>query len=388
MDRLLKKYPDKMAAQRLVEPGEALIGVLDADIAWNRDSADIPALEEVISSLNINSMLFARPAEPYFSILNSLGEKCAGDGCIRPGDSETRTFLHDIPVIGSFDPRGIAGALKRRKTVYVIGRGIVTYGTVSPEQAFVHFSSVCFATFVKFCADSLHLVRSGKLPAGDTDLLRRAVDWYARSLDASLYLPPLASGPFSGTDGVIAAIIEAGERTVSCGLVDSFFGNISCLHNGVIYISQTGSSLDELAGMIDPCPVDGSTCAAITASSEFGAHREIYARTGASTILHGHPKFSVILSLQCERDDCPERGECHRKCPEKRFIGDIPVVPGEVGTGPYGISRTLPPAMPGRRGVIVYGHGLFTAGRADFTDAFVNLLGIERMCLDMFQREI
>ena len=59
-------------------------------------------------------------------------------------------------------------------------------------------------------------------------------------------------------------------------MVDSYFGNISYRDGNTIYISQTGSSLDDLAGCIDPCPVDGSTCAAITASSEYSAHRDIY----------------------------------------------------------------------------------------------------------------
>ena len=36
--------------------------------------------------------------------------------------------------------------------------------------------------------------------------------------------------------------------------------------------------------------------------------------------------------------------------------------------------------MEGRRGVIVYGHGLFTVGRTDFNEAFANLLDIERSC--------
>jgi hypothetical protein len=65
-------------------------------------------------------------------------------------------------------------------------------------------------------------------------------------------------------------------------------------------------------------------------------------------------------------------------------VGDVPIVPGEVGTGRYGLSRTLPPAVEGRRGAIVYGHGLFTVGRIDFTDAFANLVDIERMCLSAY----
>lgn len=155
---------------------------------------------------------------------------------------------------------------------------------------------------------------------------------------------------------------EAGKITVKSKLVDSYFGNISYLIDDIIYISQTGSSLDELDGYIDPCPIDNSSCAGITASIELSAHKQIYLDTENRAILHGHPKFSVILSMDCDqRDICKYKDQCHIKCPYKRFVNDIPIVPGEVGTGPYGLYKTMPPAIKGKRGVIVYGHGVFTA---------------------------
>ncbi|MCK5685154.1 class II aldolase/adducin family protein, partial [bacterium] len=167
-------------------------------------------------------------------------------------------------------------------------------------------------------------------------------------------------------------------------LVDSYFGNISYLFEDIIYISQTGSSLDELAGCIDPCPLDGSSCAGITASSELVAHHEIYLRTSNRAILHGHPKFSVILSMDCDRVDCPNSGQCHIKCSEQRYINDIPIVPGEVGTGTTGLCHTLPPAMKRNRGVIVWGHGLFTVAEDDYKLAFKHLLDIENMCREEY----
>jgi ribulose-5-phosphate 4-epimerase/fuculose-1-phosphate aldolase len=115
----------------------------------------------------------------------------------------------------------------------------------------------------------------------------------------------------------------------------------------------------------------------ITASSEFSAHRQIVLYTGRHTVLHGHPRFSVILSLDCDRRDCPERGFCHLRCPGKRFAGEVPIVPGEIGTGRYGLCRTVPPVLQENPGVIVHGHGVFTAGGEDFNEAFGALLAIE-----------
>jgi ribulose-5-phosphate 4-epimerase/fuculose-1-phosphate aldolase len=171
---------------------------------------------------------------------------------------------------------------------------------------------------------------------------------------------------------------------VEARLVDSFFGNISYRLGQTVFISQTASSLDELGGCIDACPLDGSSCVGLTASSEYSAHADILTRTENRSILHGHPKFSVILSMLCDDPDCPGRGRCHLECPKARSVKDIPIIPGEVGTGRFGLSRTLPPAIKGRRGAIVYGHGLFTVGRVDFRDAFANLIDIERTCLEEY----
>jgi ribulose-5-phosphate 4-epimerase/fuculose-1-phosphate aldolase len=174
-------------------------------------------------------------------------------------------------------------------------------------------------------------------------------------------------------------LIEAGRAVVSQQLVDSYFGNISYVFDRRIFISQTGSSMDELEGCIDIVPLDGSSSAGITASSELTAHRNIYLRTGSTAILHGHPRFSVIMSMYCNRSGC-DRSICHRACPEKRDILSTPVVSGEIGTGSAGLMNTVPPAMEAGRGVIVYGHGVFTAGSGTFRGPFDMLLEIEEKC--------
>jgi ribulose-5-phosphate 4-epimerase/fuculose-1-phosphate aldolase len=90
------------------------------------------------------------------------------------------------------------------------------------------------------------------------------------------------------------------------------------------------------------------------------------------------------MSMLCFEPDCKNRGKCHIRCDKPRFIGDIPVIPGEVGAGPRGLSNTLPPAVRGRRGAIVYGHGVFTLGREDFRDAFAHLAAIENLCREAY----
>ncbi len=370
-----------MVSAGLAETGDPLLGGLDAELEWNREDPAIPVLEEVFSGLSINSLLFSLPAQPYRLIIDYLA---SGDvQSIQPEDSETRTFMHDLPVIRDFRPDLIIEKLRKRKSVIVRGKGIVTWGTVSPEQAFIFYSSVCFACFVKFFSDYLRDRRRGAVTQEQERTFRKALN----HLDEYPEKPPvLMSAPFRKRENVFRAVAQAGRLTVEHRLVDSFFGNVSLKWGDTLFISQTTSSLDELEGCIDPCPLDGSACTSITASSEFSAHMGILRLTGMNAILHGHPRFSVIMSMDCEKENCALRGSCHIRCPEQRFIGDISIVPGEVGTGPHGLCNTLPPAMVGGRGVIVWGHGLFTVSKEDFNGAFRNLLSIERMCREEYFR--
>ncbi|OIQ52091.1 Methylthioribulose-1-phosphate dehydratase [Pseudodesulfovibrio hydrargyri] len=382
MKTLCEKYAAKLAAQGLATghgPDAPLVGGLDAELVWNREDPRTDVLSGLFSRLSINSLVFVRPAEPYRTILDFLAARNP-DG-IRPEDTETRTFLHDIPVCGEFTAEAMAARLKRRKVIVIPGQGVAACGTVTPEQGFVSVSSAVFATFVLFFSDYLNRARNVTLDDEYVDVFSRVV----RLLPAPRTdLPGLATGPFINEESVVAAMAEAGRKVVGFGLVDSFFGNISYRLGETIHISQTGSSLDELEGCIDPCPMDGSATNGLTASSELSAHEDVYRRSAFDCILHGHPRFSVIMSMDCERDNCPNRGRCHIHCTECRTVDGVPIVPGEVGTGPTGLCHTLPPAMAKNGAAMVHGHGLFTAGNNDFNKPFARLLEIENRCRDLY----
>ena len=385
MLKLLNKYAEKLVAHGLCSSGAPLVGGINDTIIWNREDIWAEELEKTIGGLNINSIIFARPVEPFFSILNYHCRR--SDTEFIPEDTETRTFLHSIPVARSMAATEIVPLLQKRKGCVVEGYGIIAFGTVSPEQAFVVFSSIIFSAFVKFFVDyaySLHAripdVEAGKMML---DVLAAYKKFLPDNTEADL-----EPGVFLEDDEIVQAMVHAGQATVDARMVDSFFGNISYFANDTVYISQTGSSMDELEGCIDACPLDDSASTGITASSELVAHRDIYLGGDNRAILHGHPKFSVIMSMLCFEEECENRGKCHIKCDKERFVGDIPVIPGEVGTGSRGLSNTLPPAVRGRRGAIVYGHGVFTVDKKDFRDSFSNLSDIEKLCREAYLKII
>ncbi len=391
MDRLVAQYAAKMIQAGLAGDTHGLrplVGGLDDELVWSRQGPEVKILGEVFAGLNINSLVFLRPAEPYGTIIRFLATRA--QDTIQPKDCETRTFLHDLPVIDAFTSDAIVKVLKRRKAVIICaGRGddgpaIAAHGTVSPEQGYVAVSSVCFACFVKFFVDYLQALRQGSVTPDDHDAFETVV---ASMAPAATRTPRLMTAPFDTQAAVYRALAQAGRQTVALGLVDSYFGNVSFRWRDTLYISQTGSSLDTLEGCVDPVPLDGSTSAGISASSELSAHLEIIKRCGCRAILHGHPKFAVIMSMDCtpeEKAACEFVDQCHIQCPRPRFIEDVPIVPGEVGTGPTGLCRTLPPALENRRGAIVYGHGVFTVGRQDFNEALSGMSAVEYMCQEKY----
>ncbi len=422
MEELVNKYAQKLIDAGLgtnTGPSQPLIGGLDDELVWNRTTKETDVLNQVFHDLNINSLVFLRPCEPYASLINYLSlVALKSNGIIYPKDCETRTFLHDLPVIDEFSSDKIIAILKKRKCVIISTTkddfrtpAIVAHGSVSPEQGFVSISSVCFASFVKFFTDYLFDLQVNRYQnstsmsdahdlfdtifpqTNKASLIDRAnmLSLINRTNKVSTHITDFSKSPFQTEEDVYFAIIQAGRKTVEYGLVDSYFGNLSYVWNNTLYISQTGSSLDELDGCIDPVPFDSSSSAGLTASSELSAHFSTIAKTNCKAILHGHPRFSVILSMDCdpkEKAVCQFNDQCHIKCPKKRFIDCIPIVPGEVGTGLTGLRNTLPSALVENNSAIVYGHGLFTIGKDDFSQPFHTMVEVENLCREKYFEKI
>jgi len=388
MKKLIDKYANKILSQGLADSGNITFLGLDAELSSNRPLTEInPELIRVFDLMNINSLLYAEPVEPYKSILAYFLNRQKDS--IVPTDCETRTFLHDIPIIADLSAEAISNALAKRKAAIVKNSGIISCGTVSPEQAFVSFSSVCFSTYVKFFSDVMfHLEdrKTGRTPENN-DLL------HAYQEIAGVI--PLTSRSFTeiptslprDEKEIYQQLIVTGKELVERKLVDSYFGNISYVFNDTIYISQTGSSLDELETCIDAVPLDGSSSSGITASSELSAHINVHRKTGKRAIVHGHPKFTVIMSMSCRKEGC-DISTCYRSCREQRTVSGIPIVSGEIGTGPTGLVRTVPDALTESPAVIVFGHGIFSASDNTFRPALELMQVSEDTCMQEYFKKI
>src|SRR5512147_2125503 len=120
-------------------------------------------------------------------------------------------------------------------------------------------------------------------------------------------------------------IARFGKKVVQTGLTSSRFGNISLRRDDKIFITCTGSMLDELdeaqivkVGIAGSCPKE--------ASSETCVHRAVYQRTSFSAIIHTHSPYAVAMSLIESGTIQPIDSE------GSHFLGDMPVVEGSFGS--------------------------------------------------------
>ena len=320
--------------------------------------------------------------EPPWPFADFLLRRNPQATAIVPRDSETRTFLHEIPVLrGPFDPEKIAAALCDRKGVILDNGIICAAGALTIEQAYVNASSLWHALTIKYLLDVL---TNGFLLPEEAEVFAafRAASLTEPHADDLAFHP----GPLLDTTTIEEEMIRVGRYTVERHLVDSFFGNISCRLGDDVFISATASSLDALRGCIDPIPFDNRTTLGLVASSEFAAHQGIYAATAARTILHGHPRFTVALSMLCAGEKDCLISDCWRDCPQVRWLNGVPIVAGEIGAG--GLAQRVPPVIGASGQAIVYGHGVFTIGRKDFAEPFQSLVALERWSRQEYFRRI
>lgn len=398
----IEKYTRKLLRDRTAVPESIRFYRLDDIVSANRQDEWLPLFTEVFHRLDITALLFARLTLPFADLLVERAEP--GTDRLVPKDSETRVFLHDIPFIRKQEWEGasttdltamIVRCLKERKAAIIQGLGVVSTGGVTVEQAYIGYSTIFHTTFVKYCLDVL---TDGFKLSNEKAVFEGFKQAWNRSPDLSklaFMSGPLEAGsgprltphpsplPQGARESIHEEICRVGRYTVEKGFVDSFFGNISYFDGTTIYISQTTSSLDELEGFIDPVPMDGSSTAGLSASSELPTHRAIYLDSTWRAVLHGHPRFSIVLSMLCDEKNCTIR-DCNRLCDRVRSVCGVPIVAGETGAG--GMARSVPAAMKDQGVCIVYGHGIFSAGVKDFRDAFMKMADVENKCREEYFR--
>jgi hypothetical protein len=109
------------------------LGARDAELIWNREDNARALFEKVFAGLHISALLFAPPAEPFRTVVDFLA-RTAPQGIVKPEDTETRTFLHDLPVVTSLTSAAIVQVLKNRKCAIVPAGELSLTGRSAPNR--------------------------------------------------------------------------------------------------------------------------------------------------------------------------------------------------------------------------------------------------------------
>jgi ribulose-5-phosphate 4-epimerase/fuculose-1-phosphate aldolase len=368
----LEHYIQLLLDEQSVKTGQIAISAQNDAIYSCGNQTFISLAQDILQRLDCAAVIVAEPLQPFPAFLLHRSKPDAGP--LVPRDSESRSSLHDIPLIRHDQDRAtllnnICSALNKRKGCIVEGIGIISQGSLTVEQAYIAWSSLSHATTIKYFED---LLSTGPLLPDEAQAVRQYKNVYLKPLDLAHYsLSPLLP---THPQELLHEISMLGQATVELGLVDSFFGNISCLLNKTLYISQTSARLDELSSQVDSVPFDRLSTTGITASSELPAHRAVVLATGCRIVLHGHPRFPVIMSFFADSDT------------NKAFdlIDSILVVGGEGGVG--GLAENLSKAfcLTDTKAVIVRGHGAFVVSTTGCGEALACLADVEQHCRDIY----
>lgn len=162
-------------------------------------------------------------------------------------------------------------------------------------------------------------------------------------------------------------IERIGARLHREGLVCGNFGNVSVRQGEEFLIKRRGDYLDE-PGELLRVPLEGPIPE--EASRESIVHREIYQRTSYRAVVHAHPLYAIVASI-LHREILP------RDCVGERLCPRIGVVEGASGSEE--LAREVSEALQSSPGVLVRGHGSFTAGLT-LNAAYLVTASVEHAC--------
>ena len=161
------------------------------------------------------------------------------------------------------------------------------------------------------------------------------------------------------------------------GVNSSHSGNMSVRAGDRIFITRRGSMLSNLVeGDIIETGLREDDSHITLASTEIKIHRAIYLQTSALAIVHAHPPFAIVLSLE-EDEIVPLDTE------GVYYFKSIPVIGAGLTVGSDEVAEKLPPLLQNYKAAMVRGHGSFAVGQM-LEEAFQWTSSLEASCKTLY----
>jgi len=157
-------------------------------------------------------------------------------------------------------------------------------------------------------------------------------------------------------DEIYQQIREYAFRSTRRGYVTAHGGNISVREGNSIWITRHATSFEDVKQEdIVRVYVDMPSDNDVMASTEAIVHKEIYKKTDNFAVMHAHPPYAVALSFFYDEIVPPDAEGYY-------VMKKIPVVGGSPGSKE--LAENVSNALLKHLGVIVRGHGVFTASKS------------------------
>jgi len=112
------------------------------------------------------------------------------------------------------------------------------------------------------------------------------------------------------------------------------------------------------------------------ASTEIKIHRAIYQSTSALAVVHAHPPFAIVLSIDADEIAPIDTEGVY-------YFKSIPVVTAALTVGSDEVEQSLPPLLENYKAAMVRGHGSFAVGQM-LEEAFQWTSSLEASCKVLF----
>jgi len=168
---------------------------------------------------------------------------------------------------------------------------------------------------------------------------------------------------------------KIGEKLFQRGMNNSHSGNISIREGDKIFISRTGSMLDELnADDIVRVGLEPDQSIDQFASMELLVHRAIYNRNSdVKSVVHAHVPYAVVLGANHE-EIIPYDDE------GRYFLKSIPVLKVNNSIASEEVKEKIPSYINASHGaVIVAKHGVFAWGKS-LEEAYHYIMVTQSIC--------
>lgn len=358
---------NRLVMDGLCNTDEPLGGFYTDEVYWNSGEPEREVLDTVIRGLDIRCIFFSRPSDPYRLIIEHLALSAIHNNLpVIPDDDPLSHYLAGgLHVVERYHAGDFIRKLNKSMAIVLPDGGVVTCGKDSFGQAIGCFRAVCFLCYVRLM--SYFFLNADGSPEIENDpwpVIKSALSHYERFLTGFPPVPDICFGYENNED----AILRAGRHLADSGFAEIPGSVISARCGDSFLVVRPGIAADTCCNEIERYSLSDSDES--IRDEEIQIHRKAYLDSGCDFIIRCFPRFFTVFSLDPRfgASAFDTGGENSTVCTGFNCVYKDRATAREL---PYNFSLD-------RRGLLV-------TGWSDYSEAFREIAGIEKMLLGEYR---